>query len=124
MTQSIVQIPSPGATGRLSLPWAPLFAPSRIFEHPQHVVTSDLTLEERRTILAAWASDANVVESAPGLRHCPGLMGRYVSVDAVLNALRSLDPVPEREASEDPSPERPTGKQVIRWLSPRVSRGI
>jgi len=121
MSQSIARLPS--STGRLAPPWTPLLAPSLVFEHPQHVVAApDLTLDETRALLAAWASDASAVESAPGLRRCPGLLGQYVSVDAVLDALRSLDPAPARGASEPPTPTRRTRKQGVRWLTPRLSR--
>jgi hypothetical protein len=32
----------------------------------------DLTLNEKRAILASWASDACAIEAAPGLRRVPG----------------------------------------------------
>jgi hypothetical protein len=36
------------------------------FVHPSHVVSDcDLTLSEKRAILAAWASDACAVEASP-----------------------------------------------------------
>jgi hypothetical protein len=68
-----------------------LLHPAGAFAHPQDVVVdTDLTLNEKRAILAAWASDACAVEAAPALRHPPG-GGRRVSVDAILEALRDLD---------------------------------
>ena len=73
-----------------------LLHPAQAFEHPDEVVNDpDLTLNEKRAILASWASDACAVEAAPALRFAPGGR-RPVSVDDILEALRSLD----REASE------------------------
>ena len=68
-----------------------LLHPARAFSHPRDVVHDpDLTLNEKRAILASWASDACAVEAAPALRHAPG-SARPVSVDAILEALRELD---------------------------------
>jgi hypothetical protein len=73
-----------------------LLHPAQAFEHPQDVVTDpDLTLNEKRAVLASWASDACAVEAAPALRRAPGCR-RDVSVDDILEALRSLD----KEANE------------------------
>jgi len=68
-----------------------LLHPARAFAHPRDVIADpDLTLNEKRAILASWASDACAVEAAPALRHAPGSK-RPVSVDAILEALRDLD---------------------------------
>ncbi|HET7383471.1 MAG TPA: hypothetical protein VFJ59_12925, partial [Pseudolabrys sp.] len=46
-----------------------LLHPARAFAHPMDVVRDpDLTLNEKRAILASWASDACAVEAAPELR--------------------------------------------------------
>jgi hypothetical protein len=67
-----------------------LLHPAQAFEHPMDVVRDpDLTLNEKRAILASWASDACAVESAPALRRAPN--GRTVTFDDVVDALRSLD---------------------------------
>jgi hypothetical protein len=68
-----------------------LLHPAQAFEHPRNVVADpDLTVNEKRAILASWASDACAVEAAPALRCVPG--GRsQVSVDEILEALRDLD---------------------------------
>jgi hypothetical protein len=55
----------------------------------------DLTLPEKRAILASWASDSCAVENAPGLRRIPGST-RVVGLDEILEALRMLD----RQAGE------------------------
>ena len=68
-----------------------LLHPAQAFSHPRDVVDDpDLTLNEKRAILASWASDACAVEAAPSLRRAPG--GRVtLSVDEILEALRELD---------------------------------
>jgi hypothetical protein len=65
-----------------------LLHPARAFGHPQHVVYDpDLTLNEKRALLASWASDACAIEAAPELRQGPGT----VRFDDVMDALRALD---------------------------------
>jgi len=68
-----------------------LLHPAQAFEHPRDVVNEpDLTLNEKRAILASWASDACAVEAVPALRHVPG--GKLpVRFDEVMDALRDLD---------------------------------
>src|SRR3954465_862813 len=51
----------------------------------------DLTLNEKRAILASWASDACAVESVPELRRAPVEGRRPVAFDDVMDALRALD---------------------------------
>ena len=67
-----------------------LLHPAHAFGHPSEVVNDpDLTLNEKRAILASWASDACAIEAAPELRSNPG--GRPVRFDDIMDALRSLD---------------------------------
>ena len=67
-----------------------LLHPSRAFAHPADVVRDpDLTLNEKRAILASWASDACALEAAPELREVPG--GKHVRFEAIMDALRDLD---------------------------------
>ena len=69
-----------------------LFHPAQAFSHPADVVNDpDLTLNEKRAILASWASDACAVESVPELRRAPIKGGRPVAFDDVMDALRALD---------------------------------
>jgi hypothetical protein len=76
-----------------------LLHPAQAFEHPHDVVNDpDLTINEKRAVLASWASDACAVEASPALRRAPGGR-REVSVDDILEALRSLD----KEANEPTS---------------------
>jgi hypothetical protein len=65
--------------------------PAQAFEHPSNVVHDpDLTLNEKRAILASWASDACAIDAAPTLRRAPGGK-RPVLFDDVMDALRALD---------------------------------
>jgi hypothetical protein len=67
-----------------------LLHPARAFRHPMDVVRdSDLTLNEKRAILASWASDACAVEAAPELRAASS--GGLVRWDDIMDALRTLD---------------------------------
>ncbi len=77
-----------------------LLHPERAFAHPRDVVSDpDLTLNEKRSILASWASDARAVEAAPALRLGPGC-SRSVPIDDILDALRSLDKEVLEKAAE------------------------
>jgi hypothetical protein len=49
----------------------------------------DLTLNEKRAILASWASDACAIEAAPDLRS--NARGSLVRFDDIMEALRTLD---------------------------------
>jgi hypothetical protein len=66
-----------------------LLHPAQAFSHPADVVNDpDLTLNEKRAILASWASDACAV---PEFRCAPVNGGRPVAFDDVMDALRALD---------------------------------
>jgi hypothetical protein len=68
-----------------------LLHPAQAFEHPSRVVNDpDLTLNEKRAILASWASDACATEACPSLRYVPGGK-KPVRFDDVIEALRALD---------------------------------
>ena len=67
-----------------------LLHPAQAFESPAAVLKDpDLTINEKRAILASWASDACAVEAAPDLRAAPS--GRIVRFDEIMEALRALD---------------------------------
>jgi hypothetical protein len=67
-----------------------LLHPAQAFGRPSEVVNDpDLSLNEKRAILASWASDACAVEAAPKLRSRPG--GSVVHFDDIMEALRTLD---------------------------------
>ena len=64
-----------------------LLHPAQAFSNPAEVVNDpDLTLNEKRAILASWASDACAVESVPELRRAPLKGGRPVAFDDVMDA--------------------------------------
>ena len=68
-----------------------LLHPAQAFAHPRDVLCDpDLTLNEKRAILASWASDACAVEANPALRRPHGSR-QAVTVDEILDALRGLD---------------------------------
>jgi hypothetical protein len=74
-----------------------LLHPAQAFSHPSDVANDpDLTLNEKRAILASWASDACAVDSAPALRCAPN-GGRPVGFDEVMDSLRALD---EQDATD------------------------
>jgi hypothetical protein len=67
-----------------------LLHPACAFASPDEVLDdADLTLNEKRAILASWASDACAVESAPTARRAPN--GQTVTFDEIISALRKLD---------------------------------
>lgn len=67
-----------------------LLHPARAFAKPMDVVNDlDLTLSEKRAILAAWASDACAVEANPSLRSASGRSS--VQFDEIMDALHELD---------------------------------
>ena len=49
-----------------------------------------LSVDDKRTILAAWASDFYAIDSMPALRQVPG-MPEPISIDEVRSALKELD---------------------------------
>lgn len=67
-----------------------LLHPAQTFGHPTEVVNDpDLTLTEKRAILASWASDACAIEAAPDFRS--NARGAPVRFDDIMEALRTLD---------------------------------
>jgi hypothetical protein len=89
-----------------------LLHPARAFAHPGDVVRDpDLSLNEKRAILASWASDACALEAAPELREIPG--GRRVRFDEIMECLRELD----RQANDSmPGAARSLRKRRLRGL--------
>ena len=91
-----------------------LLHPAQAFAHPRDVLRDpDLTLSEKRAILASWASDACAVEAAPALRHASA--GPPVPFDDIMDALHALD----EEARHEGKP-RPHYRRVLaRRFPPR-----
>ncbi|EJC71149.1 hypothetical protein Rleg5DRAFT_6986 [Rhizobium leguminosarum bv. viciae WSM1455] len=77
------------------------------FDHLEEVVSARLSTDEKREILASWASDLHAVESLPELRHPPGLP-RPVRYRDILDALKKLD-----EWRDKGSQTRPARHEVL-----------
>ena len=70
--------------------------PAAVFDHPRDVLSDpDLTRQEKRAILSAWASDACAIQGLPGLRLYRDSK-TPVSFDDIVDALKSLDDNPTR----------------------------
>ena len=73
-----------------------LLHPASAFNHPSEVVKDpDLTVNEKRAILASWASDACAVEASPELRFAKS---GAVKFDDIMDALKQLDGEAARQA--------------------------
>lgn len=78
------------ATKRKDLDLDYFLHPARAFRTPMDVVIDpDMTVQEKRAVLASWASDACAIEAAPELRHPPS--APVVRFDDIMDALRHLD---------------------------------
>ncbi|MEX2742052.1 hypothetical protein AB3480_11860 [Rhizobium mongolense] len=70
---------------------AHLLHPAMHFDHPRDVLMADIiSKDEKRAILASWASDMCAIESMPAWRRYPGTE-QIVSYDEVLATLKALD---------------------------------
>lgn len=79
-----------------------LLHPANAFDHPKDVLGDpDLTLNEKRAILASWASDACAVESVATHHQTPDGKN-IVRFDEIVEALRELD----RQARAAPMPAK------------------
>ena len=69
--------------------------PGSVYDHPRDVISDpNLSIGEKRAILASWASDAASIASNPVLRELPG-SGKPVTIDEILEALATLDHHPK-----------------------------
>ena len=67
-----------------------LLHPAGAFRSPMEVVNDpDMTTQEKRAILASWASDACAIEAAPDLRQPTG--NSPIRFDDIMDALKRLD---------------------------------
>ena len=67
-----------------------LLHPAGAFRTPMEVVNDpDMTTQEKRAILASWASDACAVEAAPDLRQPTDTSP--IRFDDIMDALKRLD---------------------------------
>ncbi|KPH06190.1 hypothetical protein CO657_30640 (plasmid) [Rhizobium acidisoli] len=68
-----------------------LLHPAKHFGHPRDVLTAnDIGDDEKRAILASWASDIFAVESIPAVRLYPGA-DEAVPYDEIIEALKTFD---------------------------------
>jgi hypothetical protein len=89
-----------------------LLHPANAFSHPSEVVDDpDLTLSEKRAILASWASDACAGEAMPAMRRPPGTL--LVPFDDIMDAIRELD-------RQGQKPYQPHYKRVLADRRPGV----
>jgi hypothetical protein len=89
-----------------------LLHPGTKFAHPRDVVSHpNLTLAEKRAILASWASDASAIASCPALRAPEGLK-TPVSIDDILEALCALDGGPRHPPGGKPMRLRSTERRA------------
>jgi hypothetical protein len=99
-----------------------LLHPANAFAHPMDVVRDeDLTLNEKRAILASWASGACAIEAAPDLR--VNSSRSVVRWDDIMDALRTLDKETENYAKPLPHYKRVLAKKDARLLGMRRPRG-
>jgi len=82
---------------------AHLLHPAQHFDHPLDVLAADhLDKDEKRAILASWASDIFAIESIPALRLYPGT-DKAVSYDEIIEALKTLDKDDEQSGKQGSS---------------------
>lgn len=100
-----------------------LLHPAGAFSHPRDVISDpDLTLNEKRAILASWASDACAMEAASSLRiprGCP----RPIPVDDILEALCSLDTAAVEQAVDPSWSRRQARRRSIENFRARRGHG-
>jgi len=60
-----------------------------------------MTVDEKRSLLASWASDARAVPDHPALRQLDD--GSYIEIDDILYALKRLDAVSNYAAPPGPA---------------------
>ena len=94
-----------------------LLQPTLHFEHPKDVLrAAHLSQQEKRAILASWASDQYAVASIPALRYYPGSSG-VVTLADIMAALKSLD-AEEGEEFTTPSNDRSNKRLDLRCFMP------
>lgn len=85
------------------------FDKATMFNHPDDVLGDpDLTIAEKRIVLASWVSDANAVPHLPAMRQLPN--GTVVKAEDILHALKTLD-ARDDTGSIDPS-------RALSWRAP------
>jgi hypothetical protein len=95
--------------------------PAKAFGSPSQVVNDpDMTLAEKRAVLASWASDACAVEASPELREpSPGHTVKY---DEIMEALRALDAQVDRRTDYGKLVSRAQRAKDLFWKNRGVLR--
>ena len=84
--------------------------PGTVFAHPADVVSyPNLTVAEKRAILASWASDPSAIASCPGHRGPSDRKGP-VTIDEILEALSALEDGPRHPPGGKPNRLRSTDR--------------
>ena len=72
------------------------------FDNPGSVLRdASLTVDQKRSLLASWASDARAVPDHPGLRRLDD--GTIVDLDDILESLKQLERIPSTTRSTSSS---------------------
>ena len=109
------------ATKRKDLDLDYFLHPARAFRTPMDVVTNpDMTVQEKRAVLASWASDAGTVEAAPDLRHRPS--ASIVRFDDIMEALKQLDGEGRQQTPVRQVPRPRTALEAVRDHSHEMRR--
>jgi hypothetical protein len=88
-----------------------LLHPSKAFRHPLDVVRDpDMTVSEKRAVLASWASDACAIEALPAPK-----TGNVVSYDDIIGAMQSLDVGHSSEAVTYDFKRRQRRRRWTKW---------
>jgi hypothetical protein len=89
------------------------FSRHPIFQRPDEVLADPrMSADEKRALLASWASDAHAVPGSPSIRQLED--GSLVEVDEILHALKALHASDDADASTT----QPTGL----WRKPPSRR--
>jgi hypothetical protein len=103
---------------------AHLLHPAMHFDHPRDVLMADnISNDEKRAILASWASDMSAIESMPAWRCYPGTE-RIVAYDEVLAALKALDGDGQNTSAQPPMASFNDSKSPRRRPLARRSGGL
>lgn len=95
--------------------------PARAFQSPDQVVNDpDMTIAEKRAVLASWASDACAVEASPDLRE--PMPGRTIKYDEIMEALRTLDAQVQRRTDYGKLVSRAQRAKDLFWKNRGVVR--
>lgn len=92
---------------------AVLSDPAQVLAHPA------LTAEDRRAILASWASDANAIADAPALRRLDS--GAVVRLADILLALRKID---QRAGNDDNDDDDPPPVPAAAAIPQQIARTV